>query len=204
MVFNGETKGKLHNRYTVIDPVSLTILMILLNSILISLFIRSFQCEEASWSWSYGSRIYNYLCNQCLSPLTLWVQILPRRGVLDTPLYDKVCQWLMAGQWFSPDSTPVSSTNKTDRHDIPEILVKVELNVINLTLKIVTKQQKGWNFDRGKTLRITTISFNYHIEFQHCMKHLFEKSDKSNQRTIHPVKYFSHVIEKIICNNNNK
>jgi len=24
---------------------------------------------EASWSWSYGSCIYNYLCNQCLSPL---------------------------------------------------------------------------------------------------------------------------------------
>jgi len=21
------------------------------------------------WSWSYGSWFYNYLCNQCLSPL---------------------------------------------------------------------------------------------------------------------------------------
>ena len=28
-----------------------------------------------SWSWSYGSWIYNYLCNQCLSPLKLWVRI---------------------------------------------------------------------------------------------------------------------------------
>ena len=27
-------------------------------------------------SWSYGSWIYYYLCNQCLSPLTLWVRIL--------------------------------------------------------------------------------------------------------------------------------
>ena len=25
--------------------------------------------------WSYGSWIYNYLCNQCLSPLKLWVLI---------------------------------------------------------------------------------------------------------------------------------
>jgi len=25
--------------------------------------------------WSYGSWIYNYLCNQCLSPLKLWVRI---------------------------------------------------------------------------------------------------------------------------------
>ena len=31
------------------------------------------------------------------------------------------------GRWFSP-STPVSSTNKTDRHDITEILLKVALN----------------------------------------------------------------------------
>ena len=41
----------------------------------------------------------------------------PRRSVLDTTLCDKVCQWLTAGQWFSLGS-PVSSTNKTDRHDI--------------------------------------------------------------------------------------
>jgi hypothetical protein len=29
--------------------------------------------EGPSWPWSYGSWIYNYLCNQCLSPLMLWV-----------------------------------------------------------------------------------------------------------------------------------
>jgi hypothetical protein len=34
------------------------------------------------------------------------------------------------GQWFSPN-TSVSSTNKTDRHDIIEILLKVMLNTIN-------------------------------------------------------------------------
>jgi hypothetical protein len=27
-----------------------------------------------SWSRSYGSLIYNYPCNQCLSPLKLWVR----------------------------------------------------------------------------------------------------------------------------------
>jgi len=26
-----------------------------------------------SWLWSYGSWIYNYLCNQCQSPLKLWI-----------------------------------------------------------------------------------------------------------------------------------
>ena len=63
--------------------------------------------------------------------LTLWVRTLLRRGVHDTTLCDKVCHWLAAGWWFSP-STPVSSTNKTDRHDITEILLKVALNTINL------------------------------------------------------------------------
>jgi hypothetical protein len=29
-----------------------------------------------SWLWSYGSWIYNYLCNQCLPPLKLWVWTL--------------------------------------------------------------------------------------------------------------------------------
>ena len=26
------------------------------------------------WSWSYSSWVYNYLCNQCLSQLQLWVR----------------------------------------------------------------------------------------------------------------------------------
>ena len=55
-----------------------------------------------------------------------------RRGVLDITLYDKVCQWLVAGRLFSP-GTPVSFTNKIDRHDITEILLKMALNTINLT-----------------------------------------------------------------------
>jgi hypothetical protein len=63
---------------------------------------------------------------QCLSPLTLWVWIPLRRGVFDTTLVDEVCQWLAAGRWFSP----VSSTNKSDRHDITEILLKVAWTVV--------------------------------------------------------------------------
>ena len=51
-----------------------------------------------SWSWPYSSWIYNYLCNHCLSPITLWVQILRRRGVLDRTLCANICQWLAAGR----------------------------------------------------------------------------------------------------------
>jgi hypothetical protein len=39
----------------------------------------------------------------------------------------------VARRWLSP-FTPISSTNKTDCHDITEILLKVALNTINLTL----------------------------------------------------------------------
>ena len=57
------------------------------------------------------------------------------RGVHDTTLYDKVCQLLAVGQWFS-SGTLVSSTNKTDRRDITEILLKVALNTITITREI--------------------------------------------------------------------
>ena len=75
-----------------------------------------------SWSWSYGSWIYNYLCNQWLSPLALWVWMPLNRSVLDTTLCEKVYQWLATGWYFSP-GTSVLSTNKTERHDITEILL---------------------------------------------------------------------------------
>jgi len=57
------------------------------------------------------------------------------RGVLDTTLCDKICHWLAAGRLFSP-GTPVSSTNKTDRHDVTNILLKVALNTITITLTL--------------------------------------------------------------------
>ena len=51
---------------------------------------------------------------------------------------------LHAGRWFSP-GTPVSSTNKTDHRDITEILLKVALNTIALTLYYYTKTKiKGY------------------------------------------------------------
>ena len=40
-----------------------------------------------------------------------------------------ICLWPAAGQWFSL-GTPDSSTNKTDCHDIAEMLLKVVLNTI--------------------------------------------------------------------------
>jgi hypothetical protein len=84
--------------------------------------------------WSYGSLIYNYLCNQCLSQfLSCECKYSSWWGALDTTLCDKVCQWLATDGWFS-QGISVSSTNKTDHHNIAEILLKVALNTITLTL----------------------------------------------------------------------
>ena len=51
---------------------------------------------------------------------------------------DKVYQLLAHGRWFSP-STPASSTTKTGRHDIAEILLKVALNTINQSIDLALR-----------------------------------------------------------------
>jgi hypothetical protein len=54
---------------------------------------------------------------------------------LNTTLCDKVCKWFVASQWFSL-GTLVSSTNKTDCHDISKILLKVEIKTIPPPIKL--------------------------------------------------------------------
>ena len=46
---------------------------------------------------------------------------------------DKIYQLLVHGRWFSP-GTLASSTTKTGRHDIAEILLKVASNTINKSI----------------------------------------------------------------------
>jgi len=84
-----------------------------------------------SWSRYHGSWIYNYLSNQCLSPLKLQNQI----PLMARCTRSNVCQWFATSQYFSLH-TPVSTTNKADRHDITEILLKVARNTITLTNRI--------------------------------------------------------------------
>ena len=87
---------------------------------------RDHRGRDCSW-------IYNYLCNQCLSPLKLWGRIMLMARCTRYSMMWWIFQQLAAGRWFSLD-TPVFSSNKTDRHDITEKLLKVALNTITLTL----------------------------------------------------------------------
>jgi hypothetical protein len=60
---------------------------------------------------------------------------------------DKAHQLLAQGRWFSPGIS-ASSTTKTGRHDIAEILLKVALN----TIKIKSNQNKTLQPTLGKQL----------------------------------------------------
>ena len=78
---------------------------------------------------SHGSGIYNYLCNQCLSPLMLLVRILSGQGVQHYVIK-------FVSEWFSL-GPPVSSTNKTDCHDKAEITNKQKHNLLHFVLKLL-------------------------------------------------------------------
>jgi hypothetical protein len=116
-------------------------------------------CRGPLWSWSYGSWIYNYLCNQCLSPLMLRVRISIRARC--TSLCDKVCQWaatvggFLWVLWFN-------STNKTDCHDVTEILLKVSL--------YTTKQTNKWMM-HGENYLVIQYSSTVFINIKRFYRH---------------------------------
>ena len=62
-------------------------------------------------------------------------------------------------RWFSP-GTPLSSTNKTDSHDITEILLKVALNTITLipNQKKWKPRQNDGRSRRGRDLMVVTTT----------------------------------------------
>ena len=96
---------------------------------------------------TYAIGAYHHYC--CEFESCSW------RGVLDSTLCDKICQWLATGLWFSL-GTPVSSTNKTDRHDIAETLLKLALN---------TKKHCNPNPMFCKPLQFTFTIFSCYLYF---------------------------------------
>ena len=89
--------------------------------------IFTYKSPSGSMSWVVG------LPNNSYKPITNTAWVLARLCKLQkgctrlTSASDKVYQLLAHGRWFFPD-TPASSTTKTGRHDIAEILLKVALN----------------------------------------------------------------------------
>jgi hypothetical protein len=84
---------------------------------------------------------------------------------------NNVYQLLSHGQWFSP-STPASSTTKTGRHDIAEILLKVALNAI------------------APTLTPNPLKMKSSLFFIHCCYSQFLVNKYTNDRG----EYFSYIV----------
>ena len=98
---------------------------------------------------------------------------------------DKVYQLLAHGWWFS-QGTPASSTSKTGRHDIAEILLKVALKIKSINqntfwlpwivlILICLRVQYGsilWLEDGNLYLRLRTMSHtNYAAKFEQTIIH---------------------------------
>jgi hypothetical protein len=88
---------------------------------------------------NYNNKLANckYICRLCK---------LRKGCTRPAAASNKVHQLLVHGRWFSP-GTPASSTTKTSRHDIAEILLKVALSTINMFLiqeMIVIAQNDIW------------------------------------------------------------
>ena len=87
--------------------------------------------------WSSPKRTSNHYCIECnlFSPWYSWTiahLVLSNNHTLAHTL----TQWLATGRWFSP-GIPISSTNKTDHHDLTEIVLKVVLTIVTLTMMMV-------------------------------------------------------------------
>jgi hypothetical protein len=90
-----------------------------------------------------------------MSPFVRRGDIITNQEYMDTTLCDKVCQWLATGRRFSP-GTPVSSTNKTDLHDINinEILLKVALH---------TMYHTPLPNNNKHNIQLITVIYNYSV-----------------------------------------
>jgi hypothetical protein len=83
-----------------------------------------------TWLWCSCDHFFLLFNNFTFNNISviLWSSVLlvakPKYNFI---LCDNVCQWLAAGQWFS-QGTFGFATNKTELHNITEILLKVKLS----------------------------------------------------------------------------
>ena len=97
-------------------------------------FVKEGPCGSMSQVVGLPSNSYKHITN------TAWVRArlckLQKGGTRLAAASEKVYQLLTQGRWFSL-GTPASSTTKTGRHDIAEILLKVALNTNNQINQII-------------------------------------------------------------------
>jgi hypothetical protein len=83
----------------------------------------------------------------------------------------RVYQLLVQGRWFSP-GIPASSTTKTGRHDIAEILMKVALNT---NIRIITH-----GVQCGIQIYYCTLIYLIMLKYQYLRTSVFTTHKKQN------------------------
>jgi hypothetical protein len=110
---------------------------------------------------------FNFVClltyEFCLS---LW-KIARCSVILLLPLFS-------TGWWFSP-GPPVSSTNKTDRHDITEIMLKMALNTIKQIIKKVLFREHRCikiqlYIEKSQGVAVRVICEIFYMKYTHSLK----------------------------------
>jgi hypothetical protein len=142
------------------------------------------------------SRFLDLMQIQGGEPLLAWRVYVKMSEIHETGgVWHKIRQWMTFGDIFSEINLDflivdvIILTNLiflVSKFGVPTLNIIwsfVNAHDINEMSKIVTKQ-KDLNFDRSKTLRKSTISFNFriidgHIEIPYCML-LFDKSNKQS------------------------
>ena len=136
-----------------------------------------------SWSSSYGSWIYNYLCNPYLSLLNCEFEPCLWRSVLDTTLCDKVCQWLatchssVVFSWYSSflyqySWNIVESGVNTINQPTIYLITYVFHSIITENVFILTRQRYGLTPDIGAHLYRILDSYGINPRF-------LERTDQS-------------------------
>jgi hypothetical protein len=117
--------------------------------------------------------------------MMLWVR-LPLKA-RRTTLCDKVCQRLAAGRWFSPGSL-VSSTNKTNRKNITEILLKVAIKLKTKPTNVV--------IDKNVMTNIKNICYDKFKECHHIAEILLKLALNTNQSIIFKEKLYDLMLNE--------
>jgi hypothetical protein len=120
---------------------------------------------------SYGSA--GWLTTTCaISAYHHWCCEFESRSGRGIQQYVIICLCNEAGWWFSP----VSSINKTDSHNITEILLKVKLSTIKYKIK---------NRNTNSTTQTVT---------QHALAHV-SHAIKQNTNSTRQLSFFTHTIK---------
>jgi hypothetical protein len=108
--------------------------MILSSYLIIVSFVRK-HVYDIQYGWEVDAAHKVILKILCPQTVNLFWKCVNKSPVSKQAASDKFYQLLAHGQWFY-SGTPASSTTKTGRHDIAEILLKVALNTINQSIQL--------------------------------------------------------------------